>query len=131
MKKLKKLVIGGIESKVLTLVLVSMLLVATVFILSMLTQNKLLTDLSNDTNERQVASVTGITSTVIDTVIVDNMNRPQEVTASRVVQLEIMRERLRSQMDAAEQELTKAMIARHIDEGKLLQSKKANLQKEG
>ena len=62
---------------------------------------------------------------------VDNMNRPQEVTASRVVQLEIMRERLRSQMDAAEQELTKAMIARHIDEGKLLQSKKANLQKEG
>ena len=62
---------------------------------------------------------------------VDNMNRPQEVTASRVVKLEIMRERLRSQMDAAEQELTKAMIARHIDEGKLLQSKKANLQKEG
>ena len=62
---------------------------------------------------------------------VDNMNRPQEVTASRVVQLEIMRERLRSQMDAAEQELTKAMIARHIDEGKLLQSKKANLPKEG
>ena len=62
---------------------------------------------------------------------VDNINRPQEVTASRVVKLEIMRERLRSQMDAAEQELTKAMIARHIDEGKLLQSKKANLQKEG
>ena len=59
------------------------------------------------------------------------MNRPQEVTASRVVKLEIMREQLRSQMDAAEQELTKAMIARHIDEGKLLQSKKANLQKEG
>ena len=81
MKKLKKLVIGGIESKVLTLVLVSMLLVATVFILSMLTQNKLLTDLSNDTNERQVASVTGITSTVIDTVIVDNMNRITQMEA--------------------------------------------------
>ena len=81
MKKLKNLVIGGIESKVLTLVLVSMLLVATVFILSMLTQNKLLTDLSNDTNERQVASVTGITSTVIDTVIVDNMNRITQMEA--------------------------------------------------
>ena len=81
MKKLKKLVIGGIESKVLTLVLVSMLLVATVFILSMLTQNKLLTDLSNDTNERQVASVTGITSTVIDTVIVDNMDRITQMEA--------------------------------------------------
>lgn len=61
----------------------------------------------------------------------DNMGCPQDVTANRVVQLEIMKQRLRSQMDAAERELTKALIARHIDEGKLLQLKKANLLKEG
>ena len=81
LKKLRKLVIGGIESKVLTLVLVSMLVVAAVFILSMLTQNKLLTDLTRDTSERQVASVTGTTAAVIDTVIVENMDRITQMEA--------------------------------------------------
>ena len=37
MKKFRHLVIGGIESKVVALVLISMLLVAAVFISSMLT----------------------------------------------------------------------------------------------
>ena len=81
MRKFKNLVIGGIESKVVALVLVSMLLVAAVFISSMLTQNRVLTDLTQETSERQLASVTGSTANVIHTVIVENMDRQTELEA--------------------------------------------------
>ena len=81
MKRFKNLVIGGIESKVLALVLVSMLLVAAVFVASMLTQNKVLTDLTGETSERQLASVTGTTEAVIHTVIEQNMDRLTEMQA--------------------------------------------------
>ena len=81
MKRFKNLVIGGIESKVLALVLVSMLLVAAVFVASMLTQNKVLTDLTRETSERQLASVTGTTEAVIHTVIEQNMDRLTEMQA--------------------------------------------------
>ena len=46
MRKFRNLVIGGIENKVINLVLISILLVAGVFIASMLTQNNVLTSLS-------------------------------------------------------------------------------------
>ena len=75
MKKLKNLVIGGIESKVVTLILISMLLVAGVFIASMLTQSSMLAQLTQETNEKQLSSVTETTTGVIDTVIRENMDR--------------------------------------------------------
>ena len=75
MKKIKKLVIGGIESKVVTLILISMLLVAAVFWVSMLTESRLLSKLSEETSERQITAMTGTTAAVIDQVIVDNMDR--------------------------------------------------------
>lgn len=81
MKRFKHLVIGGIESKVLALVLISMLLVAAVFIASMLTQNNMLTSLTQETSERQLASMTGTTKAVIDTVIVENMDRQTDLEA--------------------------------------------------
>ncbi len=87
MKRLKHLVIGGIESKVVTLVLIAMFLVAGVFVASMLTQNSLLTGLTRDTSERQLSSVTGTTATVIDTVIVENMDRQTELEAKLTDQL--------------------------------------------
>ena len=75
MKKIKKLVIGGIESKFVTLILISMLLVAGVFGVSMLTEHRLLSNLTQETSERQISSMTGTTAAVIDQVIVDNMDR--------------------------------------------------------
>ena len=87
MKRFKRLVIGGIESKVVALVLVSMLLVATVFITSMLTQNSVLTSLTQETSERQLASMTGTTENVIHTVIVENMDRQTELQARVTDQL--------------------------------------------
>jgi len=74
-------VIGGIESKVLTLVLISMLLVAAVFVASMLTQRSLLTSLTQETGEKQLASMTGTTAAVIDRVIVENMDHQTELEA--------------------------------------------------
>ena len=81
MKRFKKLVIGGIESKVVALILISMLLVAAVFLASMLTQSGMLSHLTQETNERQLSAMTGTTAAVIDRVIVYNMDRITEMEA--------------------------------------------------
>ena len=87
MKRIENLVIGGIESKMLALVLISMLLVAAVFVVSMLTQNTMLTKLTQATSERQLASMTGTTTAVIDTVIVENLDRITDLEAAVTDQL--------------------------------------------
>lgn len=81
MKKIRNVVIGGIESKVISLVLISMLVVAAVFLVSMLTQNKILVKLSQETNERQLTSMSDTTTTVIDSVNKENMDRITELEA--------------------------------------------------
>ncbi len=81
MKRFRKLVIGGIESKVVSLILVTMLLAAAVFLISMLTQSRMLSQLTRETNERQLVSVTGTTTAVIDAVIEQNMDRITELEA--------------------------------------------------
>ena len=73
MRKFKNLVIGGIEQKFLNLVLISMLLVAGVFLAAMLTQNAYLVNLTNETSEKQIASMTGTTSEVVDALVSDNI----------------------------------------------------------
>lgn len=81
MKKCRNLVIGGIESKTVALVLISMVLVAVVFVTSMLTQSSMLTRLTQETSERQLGSITGTTENVIHTMIVENMDRQTELEA--------------------------------------------------
>ena len=81
MKRFKHLVIGGIESKVVNLVLISMLVVAAVFVASMVTQNNVLAGLTKGTNEKQLASMTGTTAAMMDAVIVENMDRQTELEA--------------------------------------------------
>ena len=75
MRKFKNLVIGGIESKVVNLVLVSLLLVGLVFFGATVTLNNLLEHLTQESSERQLAAMTGTTQTVMDTVITQNMGR--------------------------------------------------------
>ncbi|QTE67478.1 SpoIIE family protein phosphatase [Clostridiales bacterium] len=74
LRKFRKLVIGGIESKIVLLIIAAMLLLAGVFLAVTQTQNKLLVDLSGETNERQLAAMSGTTAGVIDTVITQNMD---------------------------------------------------------
>ena len=87
MKRFKHLVIGGIESKVLTLVLISMLVVAAVFVASMVTQNNVLAGLTQGTNEKQLASMTGTTAAVMDAVIVESpVGMPGRAVASPLLE---------------------------------------------
>ncbi len=81
MKKFRKLVIGGIESKMVALILVAMLLAAGVFLIVSRTRNNMLTKLTEETTERQLSSITGTTTAVIDTVIDENMSRVMEMEA--------------------------------------------------
>ena len=81
LRKYKNLVIGGIENKVVNLILITILLLAALFLASMLTQNKLLSDLTQETSQRQLSSMTGTTTAVIDTVIEENMDRITEMEA--------------------------------------------------
>ena len=83
MIKFRNLVIGGIENKVVNLLLLSILVVAGVFLASMLTQTRMLSGLTEETNERQLSSMTGTTAAVIDTVIVENMDRLTEMEAEQ------------------------------------------------
>jgi len=80
-KRIRNLVIGGIESKVVTLLLISMLLVAGVFSVFMFTENRTLSELTESTSKRQLSAVTGTTSEVIHSVIVDSMDRDTELQA--------------------------------------------------
>ena len=75
MRKIRNLVIGGIESKVVNLLLITMLLVAALFLASMITQSNILTSLTNETSDRQLAAMTETTASVMDTVIVESMDR--------------------------------------------------------
>ena len=81
MRKFRNLVIGGIENKVVNLILITILLVAGVFLASMLTQNNMLVSLTAETNERQLSAMTGTTEKVIDSVIVENMDRITDLEA--------------------------------------------------
>ena len=74
LRKFRKLVIGGIESKIVLLIIVALLLLAGVFLAVTQTQNKLLIQLSGETNDRQLAAMSGTTAGVIDTVITQNMD---------------------------------------------------------
>ena len=87
LKKFRNLVIGGIESKVVTLIVFSMIVVAAVFLASMLTQNSMLVQLTETTNERQVSTMTGTTAAVIDRVVVENMDRLTAMEAEAVDQM--------------------------------------------
>ena len=81
MKKFGKFVLGGIESKIVTLILAAMLLIAGVFFGFMLTQYRTLTDLTEETTEKQLASMSGITEPVIDSVIEQSMDNSMDKEA--------------------------------------------------
>ena len=75
MKKFGCFVLGGIENRVLALVLVSMFPAGIVYPLSIVAQDNMLLRLSRETSERQLASMTGSTTEVLDSGIVQNMDR--------------------------------------------------------
>ena len=79
MKKFRKLVIGGIESKIVTLILIAMILVAGVFFVATAMQSRMLSDLAEETSGRQQSAVTSATADVVNQVIDKSMSRTAEL----------------------------------------------------
>lgn len=81
MKKFKNLVIGGIENKVFNLILATVIVLTLAYQGAYLYQNRMLTDLSNETNEKQQEALTGITGKLMSDVVNNSMSRTTELEA--------------------------------------------------
>ena len=75
MKKFRNLVIGGIENKVFNLILFTVLLITIVFQISFWFQNRMLSQISEETNRQQQVAITEATSGLMDTVINKSLDR--------------------------------------------------------
>ena len=81
MKKIKNLVIGGIENKVFNLVLLTVILLAVTFSAITAYNSKMLTKLTEETNQKQLESISASTAEMIDEVIDSTMARTTELGA--------------------------------------------------
>ena len=67
--------IGGIETKIFNLILVTLLLSAAVFLLVTLVHGKMLSQLTEETGQRQREAISGITDTVMDRVVEESLGK--------------------------------------------------------
>ena len=74
MKKVKNLVIGGIESKVVNLILITVLVISLAYNGAIIYQNRVLTQLSAENNEKQEQALTQIAGGVMDAVVESGLN---------------------------------------------------------
>ena len=81
LKKNRKRILGGIESKIVILILVAIVLVAGVFILVTMRQSKMLSELTMETSRKQQISMSETTDTVNATVIQQDLDRITELVA--------------------------------------------------
>ena len=81
MKKIKNIVIGGIEQKVFNLILLTVLLTSAAFAAVIFYQNKMLSDLNAQTTARQHESIGAVTSSVMDSVVNESMGRTTQLEA--------------------------------------------------
>ena len=81
MKKIKNLIIGGIENKVFNLILITGILIAAAFIAMMQYQGNMLSKLTAETGARQQESIAEITGSVMDAVVDSSMSRTTQLEA--------------------------------------------------
>ena len=74
MRKVKNLVIGGIESKVVNLILITVLVISLAYNGAIIYQNRVLTQLSAENNEKQEQALTQIAGGVMDAVVESGLN---------------------------------------------------------
>ena len=75
MKKYKKLVIGGIQSKVFNLILISVLLITIAYMLLALRHSKMLSNLVAESTQKQEESIADTTGRVMDQVVTMTLER--------------------------------------------------------
>lgn len=81
MRKIKNLVIGGIETKIFNLILITMIIFSVAFMVINNTQSNMLTELTAETGEKQLAAMTNTTDTVMEAVVVHSLGRQTEMGA--------------------------------------------------
>ena len=81
MRKIKNLIIGGIENKVFNLILLTGLLIAAAFIGVLQYQSNMLAKLSAETSAKQQAAITDITTQVMDDVAEGSMGQTTNLEA--------------------------------------------------
>ncbi len=82
MRKIRNLVIGGIENKIFNLILISIILISLAFVAVSSYQRSLLSELTTETNERQQESISEITGSVMKQVVEKSMDRSTELEAA-------------------------------------------------
>ena len=78
----RKLVIGGIGSKILVLILLTGVLISLAFLVVTGYQSRMLTTLKTETSARQQESISEITDAVMDQVVQENIARITQMHAN-------------------------------------------------
>ena len=81
MKRLKKIVIGGIQSKIFNLILVTVLLLTAAYMAVSLYHSHMLSDLAEESGEKQQESISATTNRVMDQVVKLTMERSNRMEA--------------------------------------------------
>ena len=81
MRKIRNLVIGGIENKLFNLILATILLLAGGFMALTVYHTRMLSKLADETNSKQMEAMTAATTGLIDQVIDSNMDRITQLEA--------------------------------------------------
>ena len=84
MKQYKKLVIGGIETKIFNLILLTVIILAATFLVLTLSQSKMLAALTTETSARQQETTSSIISDTMSQVTRKSMERTTEMEAKFV-----------------------------------------------
>ena len=81
MKRFKNLVIGGIQSKVFNLILITVILLTAVSVGISIYNSRILSNVVTESGARQKESISGITSSVMDAVVTQSMERSNKTDA--------------------------------------------------
>ena len=81
MKRYRKIVIGGIQSKIFTLSLLTVILLTVAFIAIYIYRSNMLAQLSADSNEKQQTAISEVTGRVMDKVVTQNLSRSNRTEA--------------------------------------------------
>ena len=79
MKRIKNLVIGGIENKVFNLILCTVLLLTLAYAGLSLYHGNMLSQLASESSERQIASIEENTNMVMDSVVAQSLGRTTQL----------------------------------------------------
>ena len=81
MKKIRNIVIGGIENKLFNLILLTVILLSAANYIVYLHHSRMLTDLAAESGERQQQAISEVTSEVMDTVVTHTLARSNQAEA--------------------------------------------------